>query len=79
MTSTTLGDTGTGRRLVIWGVLLLLLAALIFITFAGGVGAAEDVMPTETAELTALITAVAGLVTAITGLVLAFRAKTAAE
>ena len=79
MVSATLGETGRGRRLVIWGVLLLLLAALIWFACATGVGANEDVVSTETGELTALGTAAAGLVTAIAGLLLAFKAKTPVE
>ena len=79
MTSETLGETGKGRRLVIWGVVLLLLAALTWLTFGTGVGTNEDVISPETGELAALGIAAAGLVAAISGLVLVFKDKTPAS
>ena len=78
MTSATLGETGRGRRLVIWGVVLLLLAALIWFTFATGVGDNENIMPTGTGEVAALLTGAVGLAIVIAGLVFAMKEKTPA-
>ena len=68
-----------GRRRIIWGILLILVAATVWGVWRSSANANVGAEPSEGSDLlagvSALITAIAGLITSVAGLVTILRSK----
>ena len=71
-------EVGLARRLLRWGVFLILLAVFLFAFFQVGYQLEQGAAPPPAlniGEIAALITSIAGLVTAVTGLITVMKAN----